>query len=238
MTWRNTFARFGSLQAIFQQLSSHVFVMAGVACRRRRYHCMWLRESARHAEHARNVTAAARPLKAVKYHGKWPFTRLLGVQVPGDLALSLRNLSSGVPQLHNMHHLSICKLLLLHYSFISHYCAKRLTCFSACLSRTVMHTSASPSPVPEIIVSLQQEPVSVVLSAANFFTQAHCLVLFLRFLGLRPQLSRGSPAKAGSGGHSAWCEPTHCPNRYPCTFLPCQALSCQPRPKLCSNGRH
>jgi hypothetical protein len=42
---------------------------------------MWLRESARAAEHARNVTLAARPLRAIKYHGKWPFTRLVGMQV-------------------------------------------------------------------------------------------------------------------------------------------------------------
>ena len=47
---------------------------------------MWLRESARRAEHARNATAAARPLKAIKYHGKWPFTRLLGMQVRIDPA--------------------------------------------------------------------------------------------------------------------------------------------------------
>ena len=41
---------------------------------------MRLREFARATEHARNATLAARRLKAVKYHGKWPFTRLLGMQ--------------------------------------------------------------------------------------------------------------------------------------------------------------
>ena len=64
---------------------------------------MWLRESARRAEHARNVTVAARPLEAIKYHGKWPFTRLLGMQVRADDALTLlltfdRRLSSAVGQ--------------------------------------------------------------------------------------------------------------------------------------------
>ena len=59
----------------------------------------------------------------------------------------------------------------------------------------------------------------MVLSAANFATQAHCLVLFLRLLGLLPQQSAGSPARAGSGGHSAWCEPTQSPDRCPCSLV-------------------
>ena len=58
---------------------------------------MWLRESARRAERARNVTAAARPLKAVKYHGKWPFTRLLGMQVRVALLGRVRNPSGRGP---------------------------------------------------------------------------------------------------------------------------------------------
>ena len=49
----------------------------------------------------------------------------------------------------------------------------------------------------------------MVLSAANFATQAHCLVLFLRLLGLLPQHHGGPLARAGSGGHSVRCACTH-----------------------------
>jgi hypothetical protein len=53
-----------------------------------------------------------------------------------------------------------------------------------------------------------QEPVSVLLSAANFGTQAHCLVRFLRLLGLLPQPLGGTLARAGSGGgNGARCAP-------------------------------
>ena len=45
---------------------------------------MQLREQSRQAQHVRNVSVANRPLPRIKYFGKWPFTRVLGMQV-GDL---------------------------------------------------------------------------------------------------------------------------------------------------------
>ena len=44
------------------------------------------------------------------------------------------------------------------------------------------------------------------LSAANFASQAHCLVLFLRLLGLLPQQPGGPMPRTGSGGFSPRCE--------------------------------
>lgn len=43
------------------------------------------------------------------------------------------------------------------------------------------------------------------LSAANLAAQAHCLVLFMRLLGLLPQRPGGSLPRASSGGNSARC---------------------------------
>ena len=67
---------------------------------------MWLRESARRAEHARNATLAARPFKAIKYHGKWPFTRLLGMQVHFEPASMLRCTCRGASCAHDGLHLT------------------------------------------------------------------------------------------------------------------------------------
>ena len=50
----------------------------------------------------------------------------------------------------------------------------------------------------------------MLLSAANFATQAHCAVLFLRLLGLLPQPLSGALARAGSGGgNGARCASNH-----------------------------
>ena len=160
----------------------------------RRYHCMWLRESARHAQHAANATLAARPLKAIKYHGKWPFTRLLGMQVRDKLVKRLRYSRDF------QNHLACSAQSFLQHPcpMVPHHCT----------------TSETPPPhaktyilsLPSKSLPTAQEPLSVALSAANFVAQAHCLLLFLRLLGVLPQRHGGPLARAGSGSNNTRCE--------------------------------
>lgn len=42
---------------------------------------MWLREGSRAALHARDASLSSKALLPIKYFGKWPFTRVLGMQV-------------------------------------------------------------------------------------------------------------------------------------------------------------
>ena len=55
-----------------------------------RYLCMWQREESKAAAAAGPAAAAA----AEKYHGKWPFRRLLGMQEPASVAFSLLNMAA------------------------------------------------------------------------------------------------------------------------------------------------
>jgi hypothetical protein len=57
------------------------------------YLCMWA------AERSKSEAAAAAggaPAPVEKYHGKWPFTRLWGVQEPASVAFSLLNLAASL----------------------------------------------------------------------------------------------------------------------------------------------
>ena len=57
-----------------------------------RYTCMWMIEG----EKRRQAIATNQDTTVYKYHGKWPFVRILGMQEPASVVLSLLNLGANV----------------------------------------------------------------------------------------------------------------------------------------------
>lgn len=74
------------------------------------YHCMWARERQKQQQHAARQqqssagggTAAGKPPPVIKYFGKWPFIRVLGMQELASVFFSLLNLAAHAHCLHRL----------------------------------------------------------------------------------------------------------------------------------------
>ncbi len=172
---------------------------------------MQAREDVRREAHAANATLPA----TVKYYGKWPFRRVLGMQVRSARPTFL--LRSRLPTFREcMGRCGLARLTAVAMQHTSQWgcCGTMLQLdlprqrpfrqppartqsaaqqHGMCVAR---HQTTVPCPWQEI--------ASVLCSLANLAAHAHCLVRFLALLRRLPRALDTAERVAGSGGGSPW----------------------------------
>lgn len=98
-----------------------------------KYHCMWQVEEARQAQGNHEV---------YKYYGKWPFTRVLGMQEMASVVFSLLNLAAHAHNLHRFtaQHKLLRKQTKANYPFLYIWIIYSLISINAWVASAIFHT--------------------------------------------------------------------------------------------------